>query len=423
MSDNVYYPDIKFRGREGQPSRDDMGPETLRGDLDKLAKMFNPNSVHEDDTPGGISPENLNFEFVAEMIDFDKIEGLVATTVQDAIAEVFADLKTHMADKDNPHEVTAEQVKEDVYGNVQDALREMLNEIAAEMHNRILNDDLLRDEINAEIEARLNRDDALQSAIDAESETRRAADSDLQEQLNEEITTRQESDAAFGGGMLTEANTRAAADAALLAEIDGRAPKSHASATAIYGPATETEYGHIRLAFDDEARIGERADKAITPKQLGAAIKTEGEARVAAVEEEAAARTEADDELQDVLMSEIGGRAPVSHASATKAYGPGTEVNYGHMRFATNSEAEAGTATDKAITPKQLGTSVAKETESRKNSYDLLQAEYENIRTDFEAFMGMVGTATWQDIYDNFPTWGDVFTAFDSWLRVRLYVA
>jgi hypothetical protein len=438
----AYFPNRNFNGQEGHLSVDDEGPEVLSADIDEINKMFNPTAVHEDGTPGGISEDNLNFPLDADMIAFEEIEGLVATTVQAAIAEVFGNLETHIGDKDNPHDVTAAQVTESAYGNVQAAVSAILFAIAAETHDRIWNDDLLRDKIAAVLADLIDHknnysnphkvtSDQVGSALLGTVET---GLTELVSRIASEALARSEADAAEtearteADGLITqrienETDARASADAAMLAEIGGKAPKSHASPTPAYGPAAETEYGHMRFAFDDEARVGERADKAVTPKQLGAAIKAEGGARIAAVEEEAAARTEADEYLSDALTEKINGRAPVPHASATPVYGAAGTINYGHIRFATNAEAEVGTTTDKAITPEQLGTNIAKEAETRKNSYDLLQTEYENLRADFEAFMGIVGTATWQDIYDNFPTWGDVFAAFDSWLRVRLYVA
>lgn len=59
MSD--YKPQRTFTASVGDPSTDLAGPEALEHDLDELAKMFNPDAVHDDETPGGIGPGNLNF--------------------------------------------------------------------------------------------------------------------------------------------------------------------------------------------------------------------------------------------------------------------------------------------------------------------------------------------------------------------------
>jgi hypothetical protein len=56
------------------------------------------------------------------------------------------------------------------------------------------------------------------------------------------------------------------------------------------------------------------------------------------------------------LFASVAGKAPTSHAATATTYGASTATAYGHMRFATDAEAAAGTATDKAVTPKQLAT-------------------------------------------------------------------
>ncbi|MDR1572746.1 MAG: hypothetical protein LBS24_00350, partial [Clostridiales Family XIII bacterium] len=48
--------------------------------------------------------------------------------------------------------------------------------------------------------------------------------------------------------------------------------------------------------------------------------------------------------------------APKSHAATETTYGAASTTSYGHMRFATDAEVNTGTATDKAVTPKQLKT-------------------------------------------------------------------
>jgi hypothetical protein len=96
---NAYYPEREFNGLEGQKSIETMGPEVLSKDLDALGKMFNPDAVHDDGSQGGISPENLNFPLDADIIGIEQIEGLVSTTVQGAIGEVFSAVTKEIADR------------------------------------------------------------------------------------------------------------------------------------------------------------------------------------------------------------------------------------------------------------------------------------------------------------------------------------
>jgi hypothetical protein len=241
MSDNTYYPKRKFNGQEGYPSSDDMGPEVLSGDIDEINVMFNPTSVQEDGSPGGISKGNLNFALDAEGISFEQIEGIVADTVQDAIAEVFGDLEEHIDDKNNPHETTAEKVPEDVYGSVQAAVLGLLAEIASETHNRTAGDDLLRDLVNAvsgvlaahkgdydnphrvtseqvasslfgDVETGLSE---LLSRIKDEADTRAAGDALLDEMITGEAEARVYADTDAERARLAEEAARKAHDKAL----------------------------------------------------------------------------------------------------------------------------------------------------------------------------------------------------------------
>lgn len=49
----------EFDGEPGDYSVDTAGPVYLQKDLDKLFRMFNPEAVHEDGSPGGIDLTNF----------------------------------------------------------------------------------------------------------------------------------------------------------------------------------------------------------------------------------------------------------------------------------------------------------------------------------------------------------------------------
>jgi hypothetical protein len=112
----------------------------------------------------------------AANISLEEIEGLVATTVQDAIAEVFADLEAHIEDYNNPHKVTAEQVREDMYGNVQNAVNGLFQKITAEEQARISGDGLLKKALEIETGARTEEDAKLHGELAAEESERKAHD-------------------------------------------------------------------------------------------------------------------------------------------------------------------------------------------------------------------------------------------------------
>jgi hypothetical protein len=181
----------------------------------------------------------------ASNISFEEVQGLVATTVQDAIEEVFDDLETHIGDKNNPHETTAAQVSEDVYGNVQAAVLAILGDIAAEEHNRVWHDDLLRDDIVAVSDNltahkgdfdnphRVTSDQIksvlfgtvekglseLASRILAEAEARAAGDAKLTEAIEDEAEARVSADIGERRARLAEEAARKAQDKFLLESL------------------------------------------------------------------------------------------------------------------------------------------------------------------------------------------------------------
>jgi hypothetical protein len=92
------------------------------------------------------------------------------------------------------------------------------------------------------------------------------------------------------------------------------------------------------------------------------------------------------------------------------------------MRFATDAEAAAGTATDKAVTPKQLGTGIAGEATARTAADDLLAGEAANARADINALMSMLGKRTWQEAYEKWGTWQAMSEAAGTWMRAYMKV-
>lgn len=72
-----YYKPVRtFIANEGEYSVDDRGPEALKFDLDEINKMFDPTATHEDGEQGGVTFENLKFDFGDE--DFAGRIGAVA---------------------------------------------------------------------------------------------------------------------------------------------------------------------------------------------------------------------------------------------------------------------------------------------------------------------------------------------------------
>ena len=57
-----YKPTRTFSANEGDYSVDNAGPDAIERDIDSLMAMFDPDATHPDGSPGGISPDNFDFD-------------------------------------------------------------------------------------------------------------------------------------------------------------------------------------------------------------------------------------------------------------------------------------------------------------------------------------------------------------------------
>lgn len=130
-----------FSGDYGDKSIDNAGPDILEADLDAINVMFDPEDTHEDDSPGGIGTGNMQANAVTDVIFGDrtinqeiaevaintgKMETLLSFIARSikrisgetdwkaipvitlkAVVEAFG---LHAQNKENPHEVTAQQL-------------------------------------------------------------------------------------------------------------------------------------------------------------------------------------------------------------------------------------------------------------------------------------------------------------------------
>ena len=97
---SYYKPTRTFSADEGDWSVDERGPEAIENDLDEINAMFDPTAEHEDGEQGGISFENLKFNFsdtgfaarigAAALSYFDNV-----TNIQAVIGKIVSKLQGH----------------------------------------------------------------------------------------------------------------------------------------------------------------------------------------------------------------------------------------------------------------------------------------------------------------------------------------
>ena len=103
--------------------------------------------------------------------------------------------------------------------------------------------------------------------------------------------------------------------------IATKAPISHASTATTYGVGSSTNYGHVKLYN----AVGAQIDGGITPKAVQA------------------------------VQTEVGTKAPISHASTATTYGVGSSTNYGHVKLYN----AVGAQIDGGITPNAVQSALA----------------------------------------------------------------
>ena len=113
--------------------------------------------------------------------------------------------------------------------------------------------------------------------------------------------------------------------------VDGYAPKKHISESDEYGKANETEYGHVKLSDDVNSDSSSMDGVAASSK----AIKIVNDS-VISLTEQSSSNTEKLNEMGEAiseLTNSVGDKAPINHASESKQYGIGSDIEYGHIKL------------------------------------------------------------------------------------------
>ena len=157
---------------------------------------------------------------------------------------------------------------------------------------------------------------------------------------------------------------------ALQADLDAKAPKSHASTQTTYGIGNAASYGHVRLSDATDSTLGEPSGTAATPT----AVRNAYAAALAAKSRADDAYARADDAYTsadaagldasnaqnavttaqataDAAMAAAEASAPKNHAVSATTFGAGTSANYGHVRLSDATDSTSAASSGTAATP------------------------------------------------------------------------
>lgn len=121
--------------------------------------------------------------------------------------------------------------------------------------------------------------------------------------------------------------------------VDGYAPKKHISESDEYGKANETEYGHVKLSDNVNSDSSSMDGVAASSK----AIKIVNDS-VISLREQSSSNTEKLNEMGEAisnLTNSVDDKAPINHASESKQYGIGTDIEYGHIKLSDISSSKS----------------------------------------------------------------------------------
>lgn len=111
------------------------------------------------------------------------------------------------------------------------------------------------------------------------------------------------------------------------------APKSHVSSEGIYGTASATLFGHVKLSDNYEQSAGGAASA------IGASSKAVNDSynanksSITSLSGEVAANKSTETQHFNSLTNLINGKAPILHKSENRTYGVGTGTEFGHLKI------------------------------------------------------------------------------------------
>ncbi len=132
------------------------------------------------------------------------------------------------------------------------------------------------------------------------------------------------------------------------------APKSHVSSEGIYGTASDTLFGHVKLSDNYETSAGGAASA------IGASSKAVNDSynanksSITSLSGEVAANKSTETQHYNSLTNLINGKAPTQHSSENRTYGVGTSSLFGHLKIKdtynqSDTAADGVAASGKAI--------------------------------------------------------------------------
>lgn len=279
-------------GVTGLPDTPGLSTEAMQAEFDEYPIFLKNKFVtHIEEEEDSTAASNIGAAIPTQLAN-----NVIESKIQPILNELAARTVGHIAETDNPHVVTKEQVG---LGNVPN----------------VTTDDQTPTITEASSLSTFAEGDTLKDIV---GKTNKAIDS-LGYHIHNYDNPHQVTKSQVGlGNCDNTADLDKPISTATQAALDGKAPTDHAAAALTYGGGDSSNYGHVKLSDNYTSSDGSASDS------VGASSKA----------------------VNDAYTALNGAKAPVDHADTTTTYGVGNATKYGHVKLDDDYTSNGGAAAD-----------------------------------------------------------------------------
>lgn len=278
-------------GVTGLPDTPGLSTESMQAEFDEYPIFIKNKFVtHIEEEEAETAAADIGATIPASLTN------VTTKKIQPILDELASRATGHIAESDNPHSVTKEQVG---LGNVPN----------------VTTDDQTPTITEASSLSTFAEGDTLKDIV---GKTNKAIDS-LGYHIHNYDNPHQVTKSQIGlGNCDNTADLDKPISTATQTALNGKAPTDHAATATTYGGGTASNYGHVKVSDSYTSSDGAAADSVAASSKA----------------------------LSDAYSTLNSGKAPEDHASTANTYGVGTGTKYGHLKIADGYTSSAGAASD-----------------------------------------------------------------------------
>lgn len=278
-------------GVTGLPDTPGLSTEAMQAEFDEYSIFLKDKfKTHIEEEEAETAAADIGATIPASLTN------VTTKKIQPILNELASRATGHIAESDNPHSVTKEQVG---LGNVPN----------------VATDDQTPTISEASTLATFAEGDTLKDIVGKTNKAIDVLGDHVADTNNPHTVTK----AQVGlGNCDNTADLDKPISTATQTALNGKAPTDHAATATTYGGGTASNYGHVKVSDSYASSDGAAADSVAASSKA----------------------------LSDAYSTLNSGKAPEDHASTANTYGVGTGTKYGHLKIADVYTSSAGAASD-----------------------------------------------------------------------------